>query len=836
MKISLNWLQQLSPNVALPLSEADLIERLGSQLGQVDNVTDLSELYAAAVIVKVVDCDNISGSDHLHSCLIDDNGVVADVEREDGHLIRVVCGASNVAKDQLVVWLPPGMVVPSSAGKEPFVLEARQLMGVTSNGMIASAKELAISDDHEGIVVLPADTGLKPGDSFRDYLELDDRIIDIENKMFTHRPDLFGQLGVARELAGIYGLKFSSPDWYDANRELSGATNVELRVDNRLLGSGCPRFMAVVIAGLKVETSPLWLQSYLSRVGIRPINNIVDVTNYVMQATGQPLHAYDLDKVKNDQAVELEIRRANAGEELELLDGSRVKLLDADIVVANRSTALGLGGVMGGANSEISQTTEAIVLECATFDMYSIRRSAMAHGVFSEAVTRFTKGQSPLQNRAVLAYAIDLIKQLLPQASIVSEVVDSISDQVKPPAEVNTRLELINTYLGSPLPPKDMAAMLTNVEFKVSFDDNYLNVTPPFWRTDVLAPEDVIEEIARLKGFTNLIQQLPLRRIAPPSTPHLLLLKQAMRSLLVAGGANELIGYSFIDAKLMQVSGQDTSQAFKLGNALSPQLEYYRTILVPSLLSRLHANHKVGYDRLALFELGKIHRLDCLDEDAMPLEPERLALVVSTIPKIAKTYYDGPAYYQARSYLDFLLGGLGIDTSVVTFDSLAGTSQVNEWKDNLKLYDSNRSAVLKAGDQIIGVIGEFAFDAKRALKLSEFSAGFELDLEAIHKLRQLSRTTYRPLSKFPSVVQDMTVATDAAMSYQKLVSKLSQQIDKLAPKDLDFTVRLIDIYRDEAASSQTLHWTFRFTATSLEQTLTDQLVASLIENIKDLVG
>ncbi len=836
MKVSLNWLKQLADDVQLPVHESDLIDRIGSQLGQVDSVSDLRPLYEKAVIVKVVQCDNISGSDHLHSCLIDDGGVSKGIEREDGRHVRVVCGAPNVAQGQLVVWLPPGAMVPSSAGKEPFILESRKLMGVISNGMIASAKELAIGDDHDGIVVLPDDAGLKAGDSFMNYLALDDLIIDIENKMFTHRPDLFGQLGVARELAGIYGLKFTSPKWYDENRQIaSGSSNIDLTIDNQLIDDGCPRFMAVAIDGLSVEPSPLWLQSYLARVGIRPINNLVDVTNYVMHVTGQPLHAYDLDKVKNDHSVEFVVRYADAGEELELLDGSRVKLLEKDIVVASRTKALGLGGIMGGADSEISQTTQSIVLECATFDMYAIRRSSMAHGIFSEAVTRFTKGQSALQNRAVLGYAIDLIKRLNPGASIISEVLDSLSEQIKPPAEVKTGLNLIETYLGSSRPVDEMAKMLTNVEFEVSSNEQYLKVIPPFWRTDILEPEDVIEEIARLIGFTNLSQQLPLRRIAPPEQPGLINLKQAIRRLLVSGGANELISYSFVDAKLMQASGQDTAQAFKLSNALSPQLEYYRTALVPSLLSRVHLNHKAGYEHIALFEIGKIHRLDCLDEDQLPLEPERLALVVSAVAKLAKSVYDGPAYYQARSYLDFMLGGLGIDPAVISYLPLENTLKNKQWQDSSKLYDSNRAAVVMAGDQMIGVIGEFAYAPKQALKLNEFSAGFELDLSQILRLRQTHQLTYAPLSKFPSVVQDMTVETSAAMTYQELSLKLHKQIEQLMPQDLDLKAKLIDIYRsDEAPDS--IHWTFRLTATSIERTLTDQLVADLIDKLKNLLS
>jgi phenylalanyl-tRNA synthetase beta chain len=296
MKVSLNAVREFT-DVNLPVN--DLVEKIGVQLGAVDEVLDLTERYKDALIVKVVKCDKHSGADKLSVCWIDDGKKVQNVERNEDGLVQVVCGAPNVSADMLAVWLPPDSIVPSSVDKDPFKLEVRDIRGIKSNGMLASAKELGISDSHEGILVV--DKELNPGDSFAEAYGLNDHIIDIENKMFTHRPDLFGILGVAREIAGITSQPFASPRWYSQLDEamLSAQNNTDqtFSIDNRA-ASLVPRFMAVAMSDVKVGESPLWLQIYLSRLGQRPINNIVDMTNYIMLVSGQPIHSYDLDKLK----------------------------------------------------------------------------------------------------------------------------------------------------------------------------------------------------------------------------------------------------------------------------------------------------------------------------------------------------------------------------------------------------------------------------------------------------------------------------------------------------------------------------------------------------------
>jgi phenylalanyl-tRNA synthetase beta chain len=411
MKVSVSWIRNLNnlyKTSADPMPKGidDLVEKIGAQLGAVEEVIDLGKRYEGIVVVKVVSCEKHPNADKLSLCFVDDGGVVKDVERnEQGH-VQVVCGAPNVKAGLTVAWIPPGATVPSTYDKDPFVLEARELRGKVSNGMLASPQELALGDSHEGILVITEE--VDSGTPFAKVYKLDDYIIDIENKMFTHRPDLFGQLGIAREIAGIYNHSFKSPSWYkiDAQIPESGSQDdLKVEVKNEI-PELVPRFCLLPIKDIKVGPSPAWMQSVLSRIGVKSINNIVDLTNYYAHLTAQPSHAYDYDKLKalsSGGGAQFVIRKSKKGEKLKLLGGKEITLQEGAIMIATDKQAIGLGAVMGGAETEVDENTKNIVLEVANFDMNTIRRMSMAYGLFTDASTRFTKGQSPLQNQAVVA-------------------------------------------------------------------------------------------------------------------------------------------------------------------------------------------------------------------------------------------------------------------------------------------------------------------------------------------------------------------------------------------------------------------------------------------------
>jgi phenylalanyl-tRNA synthetase beta chain len=821
MKISLNWVKEYAQ---VDLSIDELVEKIGAQLGAVEEVIDLGKKYQGIVIAKVVKCEKHPNADKLSVCLIDDGGITPSVKRDANGYVEVVCGAPNVREGQTVAWLPPGTTVPSTVDKEPFVLEARELRGVVSNGMIASAAELAISDDHTGIVIL--DDELKPGTSFVEAFKLNDYIIDVENKMFTHRPDCFGILGVAREVAGIQHLAFKSPDWYFNQPSFSSGEGLALKVVNEL-PKQVPRFMAVAMKDVQVGPSPVWLQADLTKVGLKPINNIVDITNYLMYLTAQPLHAYDYDKVaaRSGEGAIIATRFPQKDEKVALLNGKTIEPGAETIMIATDKELIGVGGVMGGTDTEVDENTKNIIIECANFDMYTIRRAAMSQGLFTDAVTRFNKGQSPLQNDRVMAKAIEMVTQLT-GGKQASAVIDDQHELPKP-SEIEITSQFINERLGLNLSVEEIANLLTNVEFAVVTKEDQSLVTAPFWRTDIEIAEDIVEEVGRLYGFDHLPLDLPNGSIKPAQRDALLELKANIRHILSTSGANEVLTYSFVHGNLLDKVGQDKEKAFKLTNALSPDLQYYRLSLTPSLLEKIHPNIKSGYSQFALFEIGNAHIKGLQDEQepAIPAEEQRVALVCASDEKNWKQNHAGAVYYQALHYASTLLEGLNIDVTLTPGDK--HEPQSDEAKQCWAPFERSRTAYLRTRDgEPLGMVGEYTASVRRALKLPPHAAGFELNTSQLLKFTR--NNPYSPLSRFPKVEQDLSLKVPSNLNYGEIVDFVVETAAKAKPENTYITTEALDIFQREN-DKEHRQITLRFTITSYERTMTAEEVNTLLD-------
>ncbi len=816
MKVSLAWVKQFTD---IDISTDILVKKIGEQLGAVEEVIELGPKYNDVIITEVVSCEKHPDADKLSVCMINDGGVVEGVERTDG-LVQVVCGAPNVKAGIKVAWLPPGATVPSTYDTDPFVLGARELRGKMSNGMLASMKELSIGDEHDGI--LEVDVPAEVGQKFADVYQLNDTIIDIENKMFTHRPDCFGQLGVAREIAGISHKRFVSPEWYlqPLDRIKPGSEQLPLAVQNDIPDL-VPRFVVVPIRDVTVGKSPVIIQSFLARVGIKPINNIVDITNYLMVLTGQPLHAYDYDKVASRTDAEgavIKARHGDGNSELKLLNGKTTVPGNFDMVIATDSQVIGIGGVMGGADTEVDDSTKNIILECANFDMYKLRKTSMSLGLFTDAVSRFNKGQSPLQNDTILEEAIAMVQSLA--GGEVAGGVQDARGEVEPIPTVEITSEFVSRRLGQPVQADDIAELLQNVEFDSVVDGDTVRVTPPFWRTDIEIREDIVEEVGRLLGFHHLPAHLPMRSMQPVEKDKLLSTKSAIRSQLAAAGANELLTYSFVHGKLIQAVGQDSAHAFKVTNALSPDLQFYRMSLTPSLLDKVYANIRAGYDTFALFEIGKTHIKGHVGEDNLPKEEERVACVY------VSNASSQPAYYFAKKQLDELLDQLGIKG--VRYEVIDHEFDYETGRQTLAPFDQSRTAVVKLGDSVLGVVGEFSSNTRKALKLPAGAAGFEISTSVLMKSNKF--TSYSPLSKFPSVSQDITLKVAKDSQFGSIYSVIRDSFEVSS----DYTWRLVplDIYENADAK----HYSFRLTIASHEKTLKTEEVNSMLNELAERVG
>ncbi len=822
MRVSLNTVKQFIDFELPPVDE--LVAKINAQLGGIEEVIDLADKYKDALVVKVVECEKHPNADKLSSCKIDAG---------TGELIQVVCGAPNVHAGMWAVWLPPESIVPYTYGTaDEFKLGARELRGIVSNGMLASSRELAIGDDHDGIVEIresdvPEGKELAAGASFSEIFGLNDTIIDIENKMFTHRPDLFGQLGVAREIAGILGKQFTSPEWYMHSPEFEvGSDDLKLEVFNDAPDKS-PRFMAVAIKDVEVKQSPLWLKCALVAMGGKPINNIVDATNFVMLITAQPTHAYDYDKIRGQK---LGVRMAREGERVTLLNDKTYELVSDDIVIADGEGVIGLAGIMGGGNSEVSSSTKNIVLEVANFDMYAVRKSSMRHGLFTDALTRFNKGQSPLQNPVVLAKLMELIDGQ--QASDVLDVHNDDVDRMEASAKSvfgpdMVSVDFVNERLGLALEVEDVSQLLKNVEIDChDVSGGEVGHNAPFWRTDLELPEDIVEEVGRLYGYDRLPLELPKRPIKPTQVNAKRELAGDIRSLLMRGGANEVLTYSFVHERVLQAAAQNSDDAYGLSNALSPDLQYYRLSLTPSLLDKVHGNIKAGHDEFGLFELGKVHSKSAgLDDEGLPVEKEQLAFVFAS-----KQDQKGAPFYRAKAFLEFVAEKRNIEFGYEPLSSESTAPVVAP-------FEPKRSAIIteKKTGAYIGIVGEYKKAVTKSFKLPDYSAGFELDIEALLQAMSRADQSYYPLSRYPSVGRDISLQVNTGLTYADVLDPL---VGALQVSNLHFTIDPVSMYQPE--NTDTKRMAFHIVFTSYEKTLTsnevNDVVAQVVGQLEESIG
>ena len=812
MKISLNWLKKY---VEIPVSDEELVRLIGARLVEVEGVIDETHKYDNIYIVRVESCEKIPET-HLTLCQINAGSVP---------FVQVVCGAPNVHEGMLAVWIAPGAVVPASVHEDaPFVIGRRKMRGYESCGMLAGADELDFGDDHSGIVEIDPSVA-KPGDLLADVFNLNDWILEIENKSLTHRPDTFGIIGFAREVAGILGLRFDEgvadnvffkgndrlarseayiPDGpekaarradfpgvpaYDAEGELVGPEKgmsdrtPSIKITDTNI---CKRYSAVVLEkhGEMKRKYLTWQDTILSKSGMRPIDPIVDATNYLMLLTGQPLHAFDYDKfvsVGRGTKPEIKVRLAKAGEKITLIDKKEIELNENDIVICSGDVPVALAGAMGGESTEIDENTRNIIIESATFSLYNLRKTQMAHGIFSEAITRFTKGQPPYQTLAVAEECAEMLSEGFKVAGIADEY-------PKPEKKVVVKITIdeINALLGTDYGRDLIVRTLENVGFKIIDTNTSLEILVPVWRTDIHIKEDIIEEVGRLLGYDNIQPTLPLHATAEKNK--MFELKKNVREIMAKLGANEVLTYSFVSEKLLNKAGLDVNNSYKIVNSISPELQYVRQSIVPSLLEKAYMNQKIPFDQFALFEMNKVYQKKewGLNAENVPVEKIRMGFV------LAERKNNDTAYYKAKKYIAKLLDCLNIQPKFLSLKS----------KEAFALpFEPKRAAEIWVEDECIGVIGEFKNSVRNEFKLAPYLAGFEIDMEALlkfmgNKVVEISGETEK---------RDLTVETNK--NYGEIVEKVEKILQE---NNVEAEISPLSIYQPENGNKHiSIHLEFK---------------------------
>ena len=862
MLISLNAIKRY---VKIPdsLSNSDLMRLIGSRLVEVEGTESLAEKYQNIYIAKVVKCTDIEGT-HLHLCEIDAGSHNSEFSTLENGLIQVVCGAPNVRAGILVAWLAPGAIVPSTFGTENFQLSVRKLRGYESYGMIAGPDELGFGNEHKYIAEIASDLA-NPGDTFISVFGLDDIIIDIENKSLTHRPDTFGIIGFAREVAGILGQKFDEPSIYQGNfrtqSEIFPRQNNELTIeiaDQKL----CPRYSCVVLdqSDFTKEKTPEVPDNrpltkdgiFLYKAGMRPVSQIVDATNLTMLETGQPLHAFDYDKfiaIGGTDQPKILVRCAKTGEKLTLLDDTEVELNENDIVITSNDVPVALAGAMGGKNTEIDENTKRILLESATFSLYNLRKTQMAHGIFSEAITRFTKGQPAFGTVPALRLCLEKlgVKNLDQVAFADQNSVENQPDSDK--SLIVISLSDLNQTLGAEFTAAEIKQTLENVGFLVTADTNntidstahndsatndlatdQLVVKAPLWRTDIHIKEDIYEEMGRLTGFDNIPKTLPIRSFKGSPKNPLFTLKTQLRNILSdAIGANELLTYSFVSKALQQKVGEDVGESYEIVNSISPELQCFRQSIIPSLLEKTYENQKAGYKDFVLYEMNQVAKKSFgLQSDQTPKMQSHLAICL-----------EGD-YYQIKQICETLGRRLGFDFDFSEISAQDLNAQ-NLNAQNLNVQNLNaqnlnihnfpyfeplHSVNIKIAQKTIGTLGEIRHTVLKSMKLKNIAA-LEIDLTPLLSLTPQLRGA-KKISRFPSVSRDLTVRTPDTISFAKLSQKIEDAIKRDA---LVYNIEPVSIYR-QTENSDTRNCSFHLNFASTVKTMSADEISAIMKQIE----
>ncbi len=798
MLISLN---EIKKYVEIPstVSNQELIELIGSRLVEIEEVIDLAPKYKGAYITKVVKCDPIEGT-HLNLCQIDAGAVTA--EFSDGETVQVVCGAPNVHSGMLAVWLTPGAIVPSTYGHENFRLGKRKLQGYESNGMLAGADELDFDNEHKAIAEIDPKIA-RPGDSLADIFALDDLILDVENKSLTHRPDCFGLIGFAREIAGILGIKFNEPAVFENLEAKLPPSTLDLQV--KIEGDDlCPRYSCAVFDLTRHEPSKYLTREavFLAKAGMRAIDPMVDLTNIIMLETGQPLHAFDYDKlftVGGAKTPTIVVRAAKDGESLQLLDGKTIACTPDDILITSNNVPVALAGAMGGKNTEIDVSTTRVVLESATFSLYHLRKTQMAHGIFSEAITRFTKGQPAAMTLPVLSETIQRLG--VEPLTMVDEYPGKVKSNT-----IKLTDSQINSLLGTGYDVETISQTLENVGFEVEEAGDVLAVTSPLWRTDIHIAEDIIEEVGRLLGFDNIPLALPKKPFSGTESSPLWQLKQELRGILSDRLAmHELLTYSFISRDLLEKVGQDPDDSYEIVNSISPELQCFRQQIVPSLLDKVRENIKSGHKDFTLYEINQVSlKSSGLTDEGTPVLKNHLGIVS------LNDFYE----LKARILALFKSLKLNIEYRAIT----------SETANHDPYLEPKRSAEILVGDTKIGAFGEIKAAVLRRFKLEPVISACEINLDKIAQLPRDRATDFK-ISRFPFVERDLTLKVSTVAQFGRFDQAI---LAMLSAENLIAEVAPVSVYQADPA---TKNISFHLRFSSPERTLDQDQISAIMEKV-----
>ena len=768
MLISLNWLKQYV-DIKESIDEiANALTMIGQEVEAIDiQGKDLDNV----VIGQIVEFDKHPNSDRL---------TLLKVDIGEGEPLQIICGAKNHKLNDKVVVAKIGAVLPGN-----FKIKKSKIRDIESYGMLCSEAELGLAKESEGIIILPEDAPI--GKEYREYAGLNDVIFELE--ITPNRPDCLSHIGIAREIAAYYNRKVKYPMIEITETIESINTMVKVDIEDK---ERCKRYMGRVIKNVKVQDSPAWLKSRIRAMGLNPINNIVDVTNFVMFEYNQPMHAFDLDKLEGN----ITIRAAKENEKITTLDGVDRVLKNGELVIADDEKAIAIAGVIGGQNTQIDNDTKNIFVEVAYFTPENIRKTSRELGIFTDSAYRNERGMDIENLSTVMSRAVSLIAEVA-GGDILSEVIDKYVEKPKR-AEITLNLEKLNKFIGKSLTYEEVGKILTHLDIELKpLGDGTMLLIPPSYRADLTRPADIYEEVIRMYGFDNIEAKIPVMSIESGEENTNFKISRIVREILKEMGLNEVI---------------------EIKNPLSEDMAIMRPTLLYSLITNVRDNINRNQTDLKLFEISKTFKNLGAEKDGLAVEDLKIGIILSgredkNLWNQSKTDYN---FYDLKGYLEFLLEKLN-----VTRYSLTRLKNPN--------FHPGASAEIKIGEDVIGVFGELHPNLINYFGIKREKLFFaELNLTKLLKYIKI-KVNYESISKYPEVLRDLAITLDRDILVGDMIKEIKKKVALIEKIDI------FDVYSGDKIDKDKKSVAMSIVLRDKNRTLTDEDIDKAMNTILELI-
>lgn len=787
MKYSYKWLKELSNT---NLSPDELAEKMTTHSFEVEGVESNNNKLEGVVVGEVLSVEKHPDADKLN---------VAKVNVGDEEL-QIVCGAPNLEVGQKVPVALVGTILPGD-----FKIKAAKIRGIESMGMICAEDELGVGDGHEGIMVLSENAQI--GKMFSEEINLaSDVIIDLD-VLSNRGHDALSYVGMAREICALEGGSMNydyqglSLDELKSKNENSGKIGVEIQNDEL-----CKRYIGVLVEGVEVKESPKWLKEKLSLAGMKSINNIVDATNFVLMELGQPMHAFDAEVLGD---LNINVREAQVGEKIVLLDDSEKSLNGGELLIANNNKVLALAGIMGGKESGVSSETKNILLEAANFDYATIRKSRMKLGLKTDSSDRFEKEIDPNMAEKGMTRILEIILEVA--GGIVTDVVDEYLQKIED-WKIDLDVDYVGRLLGCEISKDVVARILKSLELNIEDKGEIFEVTVPTFRIDLKTQEDLIEEIGRIYGYDHVEPQELISSVKTARVDKNVAFENSVRNILVGAGFSEVYNYSFYSEKDAENIGIESSIHFELQNPMNPDQQLMRMSLVPGLLKNVFENLK-NFNEFKIFEIGREYIKDAGGD----VREDRKLIGVIVLDKDKKA----ENFFEAKGHVSALLHRVG--ETRFHFDGFNKNDAGEIW------HVSRTAKILNTvSGENFGFVGEVNPILLNYYSIKKRVAIFELDLEKVRKVASKERE-FKPISKYPTVVRDISILAGEDVRVADILMNI-QSVEKNLILDVD----LFDIFenKEERRNSFAFHILFGSNNRTLESSEVDEIMSKIMDKLE----